>query len=471
MVLVTVLCVGCTPTSPGPSKITWRDCGGGFQCGTLQVPLDYSNRYGRKIALALIRKPAASRTDRIGSVLFNPGGPGGSGIDFLRGTVDMLRNLNHRFDLVSWDPRGVGASTPVTCADGPQLDAYLALDSVLDDPDEKQTYIQATQDFAAGCQRRSGDLLPFMDTASTAWDLDEIRAAVGDPKLTYLGFSYGTYIGLWYAHLFPKRVRALALDAVFDATDSQGELHQLEGFESNLMAFIADCRSNVRCAYGRNGDPQQKLDAAIARLDATPLRVGGRLLTRSLALRGVLGALYDQEDWPYLDQALTALEAGDGRDLLALADYFDGRNADGSYGSLVNGAFDATVCLDSPSFTTDIAFYDQLGPYLTKASPHFGQLDQYGGLLCAYWPVKPKHFWVPLPVLGAPPILFVGGTNDPATPYAAAESVTKQVPGSVLLTRKGNGHTSYGSSLCAHAAEDAYLIDLTLPAPGTVCSG
>ncbi len=188
LVLVTILAVACTRNSPAPShspsnpplpgNVAWTDCGGRFQCGTLQVPLDYDHPDARKISLALIRIKAKDQANRIGSLLMNPGGPGESGIEFLRSDLSSLSNLNRRFDLVTWDPRGVAASTPVTCVDGPQEDAYLAIDSVLDDPGEKQTAIQGDKDFAAGCQRRSGDLLPFMDSASTARDMDQIRLAV-----------------------------------------------------------------------------------------------------------------------------------------------------------------------------------------------------------------------------------------------------------------------------------------------------
>ncbi|HKW59768.1 MAG TPA: alpha/beta hydrolase, partial [Candidatus Dormibacteraeota bacterium] len=185
LVLVTFLLSACslnrptTTNSPSPSpsagKIAWTDCGGGFQCGTLQVPLDYSNTQGRKISLALLRKPAVSTSNRIGSLLMNPGGPGESGIEFLRADLRSLSNLNRRFDLVTWDPRGVGESTPINCLNGPELDAYLAIDSVLDDPQEKQAAIQSDVDFANACQRRHGDLLPFLDSASTANDMDQIR--------------------------------------------------------------------------------------------------------------------------------------------------------------------------------------------------------------------------------------------------------------------------------------------------------
>ena len=480
--LVAFVLAACTPTSPTathtstsspvPTKVSWTDCGGGFQCGNLQVPLDYANPAGRKITLALLRKPATAHANRIGSLLLNPGGPGESGITFLRSDVHALTNLNQRFDLVTWDPRGVAGSTPVKCVDGPQLDQYLALDSVLDDPQEKQAQIQADKDFAAACQQRAGDLLPFLDSASTANDMDQIRQAVGDEKLTYLGFSYGTFIGQWYAHLFPNHVRALSLDGVVDPTVSANDslLGQVTGFQKNLEAFVALCRSSTTCNYGKSGDPGTKLTAAMARLDATPIRVGNRQLTRSLAMTGVLVTLYNQDFWGYLDQALTALDRGDGTTLLFLADQYNQRHTDGSYDNLFNGAYQGTYCLDF-TFPTDIAAYDRLGPAFAKASPLFGPWSQYSNLQCAYWPVKPKHGGEPLTVSGAPPILLVGGTNDPATPYFEAQSVNRQIPGSVLLTRQGNGHTSYDSDACSHAAEDAYLISLTLPAAGTVCSG
>src|SRR6266550_217880 len=481
MVLVAILLVACTrntPTathSPTPSPsagvISWTDCGAGFQCGTLQVPLDYSHPEGRTISLALVRTQAKDKAARVGSLLVNPGGPGESGIEYLRADISSLKNLNLRFDLVAWDPRGVAGSTPVTCVDGPQLDAYLSIDSVLDDPQEKQDAMQADKDFAAGCQRRSGDLLPFMDSASTARDMDQIRASLGDAKLTYLGFSYGTYIGQWYAHLFPTHVRALSLDGVVDPAVNANDslLGQLVGFEQNLQAFLSDCKARSNCQYSKAGDPASKLTALMSRLDTTPLQVGNRLLTRSLAMTGVLQALYSQSLWNALDQGLTAADRGDGRILLLIADAYNQRNSDGTYGNLFNGAFGADYCLDFPS-SPDIATYDALGTAYTKASPFFGPWSQYSNLQCGLWPAKPKNKQGPLTAEGAPPILLVGGTNDPATPYVDAESVNRQIAGSVLLTRQGNGHTSYDSSMCSHAAEDSYLIDLTLPAVGTVCS-
>jgi pimeloyl-ACP methyl ester carboxylesterase len=454
--------------------VKWSDCGGGFQCGTVTVPLDYAHPDAGTIDIALNRKPATDPANRIGSVLTNPGGPGASGIEFLQSEASSMKDLNRRFDLIGFDPRGIGQSAPVRCATGPEEDAYNALDSVLDDPQEKAALIQADKDFAAGCMQRSARVLPFVDTPSAAKDMDLIRQAVGDAKLTYLGFSYGTFLGQTYAHLFPSHVRALALDGVVDPALSANDLllAQLIGFQRNLDAFLADCNSRKTssraCMYGVSGDPVTKLKALMTRVDTNPIPVGDRALTRSLAVTGVLLGLYNQSFWPTLDVALTATDRSDGSILLRLADIYLARNSDGTYDNETDANF-AVNCLDRP-VPTDVATYDKLGPVFAQASPLFGPSFQYSNLGCAYWPVKPTGHAGPLTADGAPPILLVGGTDDPATPYAWAQSVNRQLAGSVLLTRNGNGHTSYDASACAHAAIDDYLINLTLPAPGTICS-
>ncbi len=454
---------------PSPTKVAWTACGA-FQCGTVTVPLDYAHPENGTIGIAVIRKPATDTADRIGSVLTNPGGPGASGVQFLRDNASSMAALNVRFDLVGFDPRGIGGSSPVRCLDGPQEDTFNALDSVLDDPVEKQTLIDADKNFAAGCQQRSAKVLPFLDTPNAARDMDVIRAALGDDKLTYLGFSYGTFLGQHYAHLFPTHIRALALDGVVDPNLSANDLllAQVGGFEKNLQAFLADCRSRSSCTYGRSGDPGVKLTALMQRIDTNPMPVGNRALTRALALIGVLTALYDQSSWTYLDRALTVAEQGNGAVLLSFSDLYLGRNADGSYNN-ENDANYAVNCLDRP-VPTDVATYDALGPAFAKASPLFGPATQYSNLACAYWPVKPTGSVGPITADGAPPILLVGGTNDPATPYAWAVAVHQSLAGSVLLTRNGNGHVSYFASTCAETIEDSYLINLKVPADGSTCS-
>ena len=460
-----------TPSPTTQVELAWTDCTDGFQCTTLQVPLDYSRPEVRQISLALIRKRVTDPSRRIGSLLLNPGGPGGSGVQFLRGFAPYLTNLNTRFDLVSWDPRGIGASTAITCLDGPQLDAFLAIDSVLDDPQEADAFFKANQDFAIGCRHRSGDLLPFMDSESTARDMESIRAALRDSKLTYLGFSYGTFIGQWYAHLFPTRVRAFALDGVVDSTVAgrDAALTQETGFEKNLEAYLSDCNMRATCTWARAGDPRGKLVAQMDRLDAKPVPVGNRQLTRSLAMTAVLATMYDQLRWKDLDDALAALGAGDGRKMLAIADDWNERSPDGTYGSLVNGGFAATECIESRPAPTEILSPDPAAGQILRASPFFGAWDEWRGVYCAFWPELPRAN-LRLTIKGVPPILVVGASNDPATPYVWSKNVSEQIPGAVLLTRVGNGHTSYGFSDCINAAEDAYLTNLVLPPPGTTCT-
>jgi pimeloyl-ACP methyl ester carboxylesterase len=477
-ILVMTSCSLNRPTStqtPTPGQIAWSTCNKTYQCGTLQVPLDYSHPDAGTIGIALIRKPARDQTTRIGSVLTNPGGPGASGIQFLLDEAPLMTNLNRQFDLVGFDPRGIGQSAPVRCLSGPEEDAFNALDPVADDPQERQAMIQADQKFAAGCLERSARVLPFVDTVSATRDMDLIRASLGDAKLTYLGFSYGTFLGQVYAHLFPTHIRALALDGVVDPSLSANDLllAQLGGFERNLQAFLANCNSRrfsaPPCAYAASGgDPATKLNALVSRLDRTPMHVGRRDLTRSLAITGVGLGLYNQSFWPTLDAALTSADKGDGRLLLRLSDVYLGRDANGTYTNELDANY-AVNCLDKP-VPADVAAFDRLAPAFAKVSTFFGPAFQYGNLPCSYWPVKPTGQVGPVTADGAPPILLIGGTNDPATPYAWAQAVHRQLAGSVLLTRRGNGHTSYDASICARLATDAYLIDLTLPAPGTICT-
>lgn len=454
---------GATPSS-APAKtgsVEWTDCGSGFQCGSVRVPLDYAHPAAGTIDIAVNRLPATDQTNRIGSLLVNPGGPGASGIQFVREDVAGLKVLNQRFDLIGFDPRGVGQSSPVHCLDATQEAAYDALDSVADDPQEKQALFDSYRQFAAGCQQLSGTILPFVDTVSAVRDMDAIRAALGDAKLTFLGYSYGTFMGETYAHLFPKHVRAIVLDGVVDpklsAMDAQ--LAQTAGFEQDLQAFLADCPARPSCTWARAGSPEATLTALMQRIDATPIPVGNRMLTRALALTAVAEAMYDTSSWSSLDQALTLAERGSGRVLLAIADFY--------YGQLNFDAFTVISCLDRPT-PIDVAAYDALGPAFVKASPLFGPADQYGGIQCADMPVKATGQPGPLTADGAPPILIVGATGDPATPYSGAVSVHQQLAGSVLLTRQGNGHTS-GNDQCSNTAENDYLIKLTLPLDGAIC--
>jgi pimeloyl-ACP methyl ester carboxylesterase len=450
-----------SPVAATPGSVPWLDCGGGFQCGSVTVPLDYAHPAAGTIDIAVNRKQATNKADRIGSLLVNPGGPGASGIQFMRDDAPALAALNQRFDLIGFDPRGVGQSSPVRCLGATQEAAYNAVDTVADDPQEKQALIDSYKQFAAGCGQLSGAILPFVDTISAVRDMDAIRAALGDATLTFLGYSYGTFMGETYAHLFPTHVRAIVLDGVIDpklsAMDSQ--LAQSAGFEQDLQAFLADCPARSSCTWAHPGSPQVTLTALMQRIDSNPMPVGSRTLTRALALTAVAEAMYDTSSWTSLDQALTLAVRGNGAVLLAIADFY--------YSQFFLDSFIVISCLDRPT-PTDISAYDALGPAFAKASPLFGPADQYGGIQCAYLPVKATGQAAPLTADGAPPILIVGATGDPATPYSGALSVHQQLAGSVLLTRQGNGHTS-GNDQCSTTAENDYLINLKLPADGATC--
>ncbi len=457
------------PAAPRASGIAWKTCGGGLQCGTVAVPLDYAHPADTTIQIALIRKPATSASRRIGSLLLNPGGPGVSGVELIRRDANYFSDLNSRFDLVGFDPRGVGESAPVHCYSSRALD-YLMATTPHPERTPREELINGEKALALSCQRNSGKSFGFVDTVSAARDMDLIRVALGDDKITYFGFSYGTFLGETYAHLFPNHIRALALDAVFDpavgATDQL--LEQAAGFEAALQGFFVYCRAHTGCVYGRVGDPAAKLDALLRRLERDPLSVGDRTLTRSGALTALLSGLYSPQYWDTLGAALDAAEVDNGQALLSIADSFEGRKPDGTY----TNEWDANLainCLDRP-VPSEIAAYDMLGPSLAKASPWFGPEFQYSLLACAYWPIKPTGVVGPVTAEGAAPILLIGATHDPATPYREAQGVNKELAGSVLLTREGYGHVSFLLSECARTAEEAYLFDLTMPAKGTVCA-
>ena len=455
--------------SQGAQSLQWSSCGGSFQCTTLKVPLDYGQPQGKQISLAVVRLPAVSPSRRIGSLLMNPGGPGASGVQFLKSAASIFPSLKERFDLVSWDPRGIGASAPVHCIDGPARDAFDAIDPVADDPQERQAVIDASKSFAAACAQKSGDILPYVSTENTARDMDRLLAAVGDQKLTYLGFSYGTYLGLWYAHLFPTHIRALALDGVVDPAREGMTLdtEQAIALDADLADFFSWCSGQSSCAF-RGGSQETRLRNLMQRIDAQPLKVGSRELTRGQAMTGIVLGLTEPDAWSLLARALAAADQGDGRLLLTLNDEYVERKPDGTYSNLLDANF-AVNCLDRP-YPTRLEDYDAAFAELQQKAPFFGPAVAWASLPCAYWATKPTGKAAPLSIEGTPPILLVGGTGDPATPYAWAQAVAQQVKGSVLLTRKGDGHVSYNKSACAQRAIDTFLITLQLPAPNTTCT-
>ena len=432
------------------------------------MPLDHIHP-GRTIGIAISRHRAASASHRVGSLLVNPGGPGESGIDWaysaVEGTLDKA--LVDDFDIIGFDPRGTGRSAPIRCVDGPTMDRFLHL---VPDPvtaAEVDEVVAATKQFTAACQARSGDLLPFVSTADAAKDLDDIRAALGDPKLTYLGFSYGTYLGATYAGLFPTHVRAMALDAAVDPSEDGAQIAvgQAVAFEKNLDAFLADCAAQSSCAFKAHGAPTLRaaFDALVARIRDHPMPVaGGRTVGAGEAVFGILFPLYERSYWPVLARGLEDAEGGNAGTLIQLFDTYAQRNPDGTFNNTIE-ANNAINCLDHPVPPTLSAF-EALAASTAKQAPFFGGPLAWGSLPCLYWPVPPTTHPGPITAPGAPPIVVVGSTDDPATPYEGAVHLVAGLSSAILVTRHGDGHAGYPSSACVRADIDAYLTALQAPA-------
>jgi pimeloyl-ACP methyl ester carboxylesterase len=463
------------PASPTARPITparWSDCGGGFQCASVVVPRDHSGATGGVVNLALIRKPAPDRATRIGSLVVNPGGPGASGVEFVReGAVSFPDELLDRFDLVGFDPRGVNASSGIRCIDN--LDPRANLDPSPDDDAELTSLVDDAQAYAQQCAQRNADLLPFLSTDDVVEDLEIIRASVGEEQLTYLGFSYGTLIGSLYADRYPDRVRAMALDGALDPTHDLETVRaeQAVAFEAALGRFLADCAARASCVFDHGPGTAAAFDALMLNIDAEPLPTSRaqdrRRVGPGLAEFAVLAALYSQAYWRALEVGLALAEEGDGSLLLVLSDPFRGRKANGSYSNQVD-AYTAFNCLDYPARTNPEA-YTELATRLAATAPHFAGLVSYNDLACAYWPTPPTRVPAPVRGEGAPPIVVVGTTGDPATPFAWAESLAGQLGSAVLVRNEGEGHTGFASSVCVYDLIAAYLVSAEPPAAGTVC--
>jgi pimeloyl-ACP methyl ester carboxylesterase len=459
-----------TPAPPQSTGLRWEGCQGDFECATLSVPLDHDQPGGRRIELALIRAAAGDASGRIGSLLLNPGGPGASTVDFFEGLVGQLSDrLKERFDVVGFDPRGVGHSTAVDCLDGPGLDELFAVDPGPTDDAGRRRLYDAQRAFARACQQRSGDLLEHVGTRDAARDMDLLRAALGDDKTTYLGFSYGTLLGATYADLFPTRVRALVLDGAVDPSlpPLRSSLVQARGFQRQLEAFARDCDTGSGCAYDPDGRVLDGVRRLLARVTDAPLEVGDRRLGPGEAFIGVAAALYSRDGWDVLAQALEDAESGDGQLMLRLADSYTERERDGSYSNLLE-ANAAINCIDE-AWPRDLADYERVAREAVAVAPDFGRQNVLGGSACAFWPVPPVGRTGPIRAAGSPPLVVVGTTGDPATPYEEAQAMADQLERGVLLTRVGDGHTAYGESACIDAVVDNYLVDLTVPADGTTC--
>ncbi|MFI7338864.1 alpha/beta hydrolase [Streptomyces sp. NPDC050085] len=462
----------------------WRDCGApGFQCATLKAPLDYDKPSAGDIDLAVSRKKAAGPGKRLGSLLVNPGGPGGSAVGYLQAYagIGYPEKVRAAYDMVAVDPRGVARSAPVTCLDGKQMDAYTQTDVTPDDSGEQGQLSAAFKKFAHGCEtadKASERVLPHVSTVEAARDMDLVRAALGDEKLNYVGASYGTFLGATYAGLYPERVGRLVLDGAMDPSLDARELNrqQTAGFETAFTSFSKDCVNRADCPLGTGTPDQagQRLKEFFTSLDRAPIGTGdpdGRKLGEALATTGVIAAMYDEGAWPQLRDALaTAMKRKDGSGLLALSDSYYERDPDGTYTNLMF-ANAAVNCLDQPPSFTSPAEVESAVADFEKASPVFGAGLAWSSLNCAYWPVRPTGEAHRITADGAAPIVVVGTTRDPATPYPWAQSLAAQLSSGRLLTYDGDGHTAYGrGSDCVDGAIDTYLLTGTPPKDGKRCS-
>ncbi|MBP0455445.1 alpha/beta fold hydrolase [Kitasatospora sp. RG8] len=439
------------------------------QCATLKVPLDYANPAGEALDVAVVRNPALKQDQRVGSLLVNPGGPGGSGVNMVKRSPDGYAGpLHDRFDMVGFDPRGVGLTSPLNCLDDKARDEWVTTDA----PGADHGKV-----LAEACQAKYAKVLPFVSTRNTARDMDVLRGALGDQKLNYLGMSYGTYLGSLYAEEFPDRVGRLVLDGATSPSTSlvQHNIEQYAGFDRALKAFAADCVTKDPCSLGKDPDKAaQKLAGFLDGLKDHPLKTAnGRTLTANAAWTGVISSLYGGEKaWTNLRNILAfAMLRDKGEYLLDLADGYNGRDGDGKYGASAD-AYTAIHCADG---ATDAPTGEQLqaalaelaakAPLVSGHEPTMALFDPD----CRIWPFRSAEKPHAVASKSDATIVVVGSTGDPATPYAWSEKLTTELGHAVLLTREGEGHTAYGKSACIRSSVDAFLVDGTVPAAGTRC--
>ncbi len=465
------------PPSPGLStyysqQLDWTSCHGGAECTDLEVPLDYAKPDGETIELAVLKVPAREPGRRIGSLVVNPGGPGAPGTDYARSLLAFRPAVSDAYDIVGFDPRGTGHSEPVDCLSDDDLDAYVAQDPDPDTPAEVDTFAGFVDELGAGCVERSGALASHVTTIEAARDMDVLRSALGESAMTYYGASYGTKLGATYADLFPDRVGRMVLDGALDVSLSSRELSlgQAAGFETALRAYVQDCVDGGDCVLG------DSLEAGLARIkrflddvDAKPLPTSSdRELDVGNAFYGVVLPLYSRDSWPALTQGLQQAFDGDGSALLSYSDLYSGRGPDG-YVDNSSEAFYAISCLDDPwAITTDEVPADL--PAFEKASPTFGSVFAWGLTACGGIEARSTEQPRDIKAAGAAPIVVIGTTRDPATPYAWAVSLADQLESGVLISRDGDGHTGYTEGNdCVDDAVDAYFLAGTVPEDGLSC--
>lgn len=446
-----------------------------LQCADVEVPLDYDDPAGGTTTVVMSRLPATG--DALGNLLLNPGGPGASGVDaMLVAEYTVSPDVREAYDLVGFDPRGVGRSEGIECLDDAELDALRA-EPMFDPRSQPAEEIRDQYgQIGAECVQNSGALVAEMDTESVARDMDVLRAVLGEDELAYLGFSYGTRLGAVYADLFPERAGRLVLDGGVDPTLSAraATADQAEGFEENLRHWVRSCQDEIRgCVLGGMSEDEamERIQELIASVDEGAVTSpDGRTITATNVVEGILSPLYSPASYPVLDEALGQAFDGDLSMLLALSDATHGRDAEGRYANNTTMAFTAVHCLDRTGERVTDAEMAQDQEELERIAPTFGPYLGYGDAVCQGWPVGPGAEPEPLDAEGAGPILVVGTTEDPATPYHWSEALVEQLGNARLLTYESYGHTAYASGdECVREAVDGYLLEGRLPEEGATC--
>ncbi|KTR76389.1 MULTISPECIES: alpha/beta hydrolase [Microbacterium] len=454
-------------------ELTWTECGVGFDCTDVTAPLDWEDPGKGEITLSVVRHRAEGTP--VGSLLTNPGGPGASGVDLILNSLDFAvgADLIENFDVIGFDPRGVGDSTAVTCYDAPQMDDYLyGIPSAARGTAEWEAeLLDSHKKFAEACDANSGGILPYITTVNAARDMDLIRALLGDKQLNYLGYSYGTFLGATYAKLYPEKAGRLVLDGAIDPAVPGLEVGatQALGFESALRAYMQDCLDSGECPFnGSVDEAMADLGALLASVDSTPLKSGdGRMLGADSLMTAIIAALYSQDSWGYLTQALDEALQGDPTSALFLADFYNGRE-NGTYTDNSTEAFRAYNCMDYPvedDPAAEAATNAKIAEGAPTIAPYWAGPDS-----CSVWPYPPTGTRGEIKAEGAGPILVIGTTNDPATPYEWSESLANQLEEGVLITRVGEGHTGYNKgNACVDDAVEAFLLDDVVPEDGLRC--
>lgn len=457
--------------STGDFTIDWGKKNGGVQSGTIEVPVDYHDPSQGTFTLPVVRHLATNPDERIGTLLVNPGGPGFGGTVLAENASAIYgKDLIERFDILAWDPRGTGGSDPaIDCFD--DYDHFFDNGDITpDDAAEQQQNVDLAEEAADDCSSKNAAIIQHVGTNDTARDMDAIRQALGEDKISYFGFSYGSELGATWATMFPDTVRAAVLDGAADPNEDldEGNLSQMKGFEASLDTFLAQCSAQASCKFHNGGDAEGAFDALMEKMDENPLPAldGRPKLTRGAALSGVIEAMYSDQSWPQLAEALNDAQQGDGSGLMQLYDAYYQRQANGSYDNSLE-AFNVISCMDvtdRPTVAEEDAFAAQITAVAPRLSP-----GTAGGYFCTFYP-QTDDPRVAITGAGAGPIVVVGTTGDPSTPLESSRAMARALQQGSLVIVHADQHTGYGVNDCVDEAVDGYLIDPTnVPEDGLEC--